>query len=291
MSDEPATYDPRVALQFFRSAGTLAEAPAGTLIFSDRPRRSGLLQRQSEAMYLLLKGEVELRARGRPIATAQPGEIFGELAAIAQAPRSAAAIAKTDCRLIALSERQFREALRRKPAFALMLMSLMIRRLRAMVASLEAAGELDADAAALEGAAFNPRHLAELARGLSDDPMVHFERRQTIVASGQAGLRMYVLMEGRALVKVGSRVVERLGPGGVFGEAALVDQSPRLASVVAETECSLLPITRKAFLGLVKMSPGFAEKMLGSLAERVRYTAARLYASGQVETPEEATAA
>jgi hypothetical protein len=47
--------------------------------------------------------------------------------------------------------------------------------------------------------------------------------------------------------------------------------------VVAETDCALLPITRNGFLGLVKMSPGFAESMLGSLAERVRFLTARMH--------------
>lgn len=283
MSADGAAYDPRVALQFFKSSGTPQNVPAGKVIFAEKDR-GGRLMHKPSTMYLLLTGEVQLLAGRRDISTVRAGEVFGELAPITQAPRSASAVAKTDCRLIALGARQFREALRRKPAFALMLMSLMIRRLRGTIAELEAAGEIDsADKAVQQGAAFDPRHLADLARGLSDDPPVYYERRRTIVESGQAATRMYVLTEGRAVVKIGSRVVERLGPGGVFGEAALVEQAPRLATVVAETECALLPITRKAFLALVKMSPGFAEKMLGSLAERVRYTSARAHATERKE--------
>ncbi len=86
---------------------------------------------------------------------------------------------------------------------------------------------------------------------------------------------MYVVTEGTVVVKIGEQVVERLGPGGVFGEAALVDQSTRLASAVAETDCALLPISRNAFLALVKMSPGFAESMLNSLARRLRFLTSR----------------
>ena len=71
-------------------------------------------------------------------------------------------------------------------------------------------------------------------------------------------------------------MVERLGPGGAFGEAALVDQSPRLASALAETDCELQPINRPAFLTLVKTSPQFALGMLSSLAERLRYLTERL---------------
>lgn len=274
MSD--STYDPRVALAFFKSSGKAERIPAGATIFAER-EKGGRLRLKASKVYLLLSGEVALLARGKQVGRVRAGEVFGELAAITDAPRSASAVAKTDCRLIALDARQFAAALRRKPAFALMLMSVMVKRLRDTLRQLEAEGELSADKAAKEGRAFDAKHLVQLAKGLSDDPPLYYDRNKVIVAAGQKGVRMYVLTEGRALVKIGERVVERLRPGGIFGEAALVDQSARLATVVAETDCAVLPITRAGFLGLVKMSPGFAESILGSLAERVRFLTARTH--------------
>jgi CRP-like cAMP-binding protein len=151
-----------------------------------------------------------------------------------------------------------------------MLMSMMIGRLRETVARLGAANAITEEAALEAASAFDVARLAELARGLSSDEPVHYDRRKPIVQEGQAGLRMYVVLEGNVTVSIGGKTVERLGPGGVFGELALVDQSPRLASVVAETDCSVLPINRNAFLALVKTSPEFAATLLGSLAERLR---------------------
>jgi CRP-like cAMP-binding protein len=110
--------------------------------------------------------------------------------------------------------------------------------------------------------------------------VVYYDRGKPIVLAGQSGVRMYVVTEGSVRVTINEQVVERLGPGGVFGEAALVDQSPRLATVVAERDCAVLPVTRNAFLALVKMSPGFAESMLGSLAGRLRYLTSRLNPTG-----------
>ena len=136
--------------------------------------------------------------------------------------------------------------------------------------------ELGETAMLKESSAFDPKHVPALVSGLSDEPVVYYDRNRTIVEAGQAGVRMYVVTEGRVLVKIGERVVERLGPGGVFGEAALVDKTPRLATAVAETDCALLPVTRNGFVGLVKMSPGFAEKILSSLAERLRFLTTRL---------------
>jgi CRP/FNR family cyclic AMP-dependent transcriptional regulator len=61
----------------------------------------------------------------------------------------------------------------------------------------------------------------------------------------------------------------------VFGEMALVDQSTRAATAVAETECKLLAINRNAFLQLVKTSPAFGAALLSGLAERAKEMAGR----------------
>ena len=59
---------------------------------------------------------------------------------------------------------------------------------------------------------------------------------------------MYVVLSGRVAISIKSKVVEWVGPGGVFGEMALVDQSPRAATATAETDCDLLSINRSDFL-------------------------------------------
>lgn len=186
-------------------------------------------------------------------------------------------MAKTACRVITLDDKQFHDGLRTKPEFALMLMSMMIGRLRETIARLAEQTTLRGDAAMKEAVVFDPKRLAELAEGLSSDEPVYFDRSKSIVQEGQMGLRMYVVIEGRVAVSIlGSGVIERLGPGGAFGELALVEHSPRLASVVADTDCQLLPINRTAFLMLVKTSPEFAASLLGPLAERLRLLTARL---------------
>jgi CRP/FNR family cyclic AMP-dependent transcriptional regulator len=271
---DQATYDPAVALEFFKSAGTPAVVGEGKTIFKERQRQIPFLRRNP--MYLLLRGEVGLLAGKRPIGRVRPGEIFGEMAVISRAPRSASAVANTPCRLIALDDRRFDVALRKKPTFALMLMSVLIHRLRDTIAQLQASGPSGDEALDL-AETFDADTLAKLASGLADDAPVYFRERSTIVAEGQKGTRMYAVLEGNVRVMLGGRIVERLGPGGVFGEAALLDaRAQRLANVVAETDCSLLPITREAFLGLVKVSPEFAQRMLASLAARLRYLTAKL---------------
>ena len=264
-------YKPAVALEFFKHGGKPERIPSGETIFAEG--KKGL--RFRDKMYLLISGEVELLIRKKPIATLRAGEIFGELAAIDGDPRTASAVAKTACKLIGLDEKQFYAALRKKPAFALMLMSVMISRLRETITRMLANGDMSEKEATKESVTFKPKLLAELVQGLADDPPVFFLQGKQIMQAGQTGLRMYAIVEGKVTVTIGGRVVERLGPGGVFGEAALVDQSTRLASAVAETDCSLLAISRQAFMALVKVSPEFADAMLGSLADRMRFLAGR----------------
>jgi len=64
-----------------------------------------------------------------------------------------------------------------------------------------------------------------LANGLGDSARVRYPGGKAILAQGQAGALMYVVLEGRVAISLHGEVVERAGPGGVFGEMALVDQS------------------------------------------------------------------
>ena len=268
-------YDPMVALEFFKAAGKPENVAQGKTLFAENQKANPyFLMRQK--MYLLLEGEVDLVARKKVIGTVAKGGIFGEMASITHAPRSAGAVAKSACRVIALDDQQFRSGLEKKPAFALMLMSIMIGRVRDTIAKLAERTQIGGAAILKASAAVDPKRLAELAEGLASDPPVHYDRGKTIVEEGQTGLRMYAVLEGVVTVSVGGSAVERLGPGGVFGELALVEQSPRLASVIAETDCELLPINRNAFLMMVKTNSDFAASLLGSIAERLRVLTARL---------------
>jgi CRP-like cAMP-binding protein len=62
----------------------------------------------------------------------------------------------------------------------------------------------------------------------------------------------------------------------VFGEMALIDQSPRAANAAAEADCALLAVNRTVFLSLVKSNPTFGISLLSAMAERLRNTASAL---------------
>jgi len=270
------SYDRKVALDFFSSAGQPTSIPKGEVIFAEHETARRLFTKKRAKIYLLLDGEVDLLHGQKPIGVVKMGEIFGELAAITDAPRSATAVAKTDCRVIALDDRELKSALEKHPGFALMMMSMMIGKMRDTIAQLNAADALTLGQNLEESASFDPERLQDLVRGLASDPPTFYPQGRPIMGEGSKAALMYVVVSGRVAISIGGKVVERLGPGGAFGEAALVDQSSRMASAVAETDCELQSITRPAFLQLVKSTPDFAFGLLASLAERLRFLTERL---------------
>ena len=269
---KPSIYDPAMAMEFFGSAGKPETIAQGTTIFTENEKGNRLLL-QRDRMYLLLDGEVSLVAKNKAIGRIGKGEIFGEMASISEMPRSATAVAKIPCRVIGLDDSQFQSALRKKPEFALMLMSVMIRRMRDAIGKHNPGGPASAGKTK-ESTLFDKSALAILSRALSQTT-VRYERNKVIVKEGQAGLMMYVVLEGRLAVSIHDKIVEKIGPGGVFGEMALVERTPRLATVISETDCGLLAFGRNTLLDLIKASPDFAVSLLGAVSDRARFIASR----------------
>ena len=267
----PPVYNAAMAMEFFKSAGKPEGIPAGTVIFAEG-EKGGLLRRPK--MYVLILGEVEMVAQNQVIGSVKAGETFGEMAVIAQAPRTATAKAKSDCTLISLDDRQFQAALQQKPEFALMLMSIMNNRLRSTISRLRASGSLHAGEAK-DTPVFDKKLLAGLVNLMGPNGPVRYDKGRMIMQEGTAGALMYVVLEGRVAISIKAGLVARAGAGGVFGEMALVDQSMRAATATAESDCSLLAINRATFLQLVKTSPAFGAALLAGLAERAKDMAVR----------------
>jgi CRP-like cAMP-binding protein len=267
----PPVYNAATAMEFFKSAGKPESFSAGTVIFAE-DEKGGLFK--SAKMYVLIVGEIEMIAQNQVIGSVKAGETFGEMAVIAQAARTATAKAKTQCTVIGLDEKQYQLALQQKPEFALMLMSIMNHRLRSTISRLRASGSLHAGTAK-ENPIFDKKMLAGLVNLMKGQDPAEYPAGKMIMQEGTGGAFMYVVLEGRIAITIKGGRVGLAGPGGVFGEMALVDQSTRAATAVAETDCKLLAINRGAFLQLVKTSPAFGASLLAGLAERAKDMAGR----------------
>ena len=271
---EPSNlYKPKVALAFFKSTGQVEKLAAGKPIFVEDETRMGAFSEGSR-MYFLAAGQVELSARKKVIGSVAKGEIFGEMAPLARIPRTATAVAKTDCTVISLNERQFQSAISKFPEFALMLMAIIIGRLRETIHKVS--DKLTDGENWNKAAVFERKLLAELEHEFQDRPPALHHLNKVIVKEGDRGIFMYVVHSGLVAVSIGDKVIEKIGPGGVFGEIALVDQSVRAATATAEADCMLLSINRNDFMQLVKSKPAFALSLLKALSERLRFMTSRL---------------
>lgn len=259
-----ALYNPQVALQFFKGGGKLEELPGGKCFFNEGEKSGGLFSK-GDRMYLLLDGEVGLMAKGQFVGLVRAGDIFGEMALLAKAPRTASAMAKINCKALSLGPKDFNAALARTPEFALMMMAVMVQRLRQNIARKGGVtlptGEVERDAV------FSKKDLEELA--LEINPILA-PAGKVIMNAGETGIFMYILQQGRVSIVMNDKVIEHVPAGGVFGEMAMVDNSSRSASAVAETECTLLMIKRDDFINLVKAKPEFGASILRTIAERIR---------------------
>ena len=81
--------------------------------------------------FVIQSGKVDIQLGNRLLGTLGDHDIFGEMALIDPAPRSATAVAKTDVKLVPVGEKQFLFLVGRTPHFALNVMRTLARRLRA----------------------------------------------------------------------------------------------------------------------------------------------------------------
>jgi CRP-like cAMP-binding protein len=265
-------YNAAVARKLFELGGTAVTLAAGETFFieNDKVVKSGLFGKATpNRMFFLSSGEVTLTAGGRTLATLRSGEIFGEMAVISSAARTATATAASDCAGYALDAAQFQSAIQRLPEFALMLMSMMFERQRLLAARLaqQAAPTLQAGR---EAAVFDAAMLAQLEARLEPNAVLRFAPRRLIMREGEAGAYMYVLLAGCVSISIRGKAMERLRAGSAFGEMALVDPSPRTASAEAVEDCTVLAINRAALLSLVRAQPAFAIALLKAVADRLR---------------------
>ena len=92
----------------------------------------------------------------------------------------------------------------------------------------------------------------------------------TVFAEGDAGDEMYGIISGSVELRNAHGVVAELGADDVFGEMALVDSSPRMATAVATANTELAVIDRRRFLFLVTETPTFALQVMSAMADRLR---------------------
>ncbi|MGL5020293.1 MAG: cyclic nucleotide-binding domain-containing protein [Luteolibacter sp.] len=94
---------------------------------------------------------------------------------------------------------------------------------------------------------------------------------EVLFSEGDQGDCMFVLLEGSVEITVGGRAVEQSERGAVLGEMALIDRSPRVATVTATTPSRLAKVDERRFNFIVQQNPFFARHLMKILVDRLRH--------------------
>ncbi|OFW63980.1 MAG: hypothetical protein A2135_00345 [Actinobacteria bacterium RBG_16_67_15] len=120
----------------------------------------------------------------------------------------------------------------------------------------------------------------DLARVAAATPRLELAAGRRLFAEGDPGEHAYVIVEGEVEILKKSADREVLlavrGPGDVIGEAALLEDAPRSATVAARSDAVLLEIPRTIFEEVLESSTAAARAMFAALLARSRETEARL---------------
>lgn len=98
----------------------------------------------------------------------------------------------------------------------------------------------------------------------------HVDEGELIFSEDEYGDVMYVVQSGNVDVLMSGNLIEVVGEGSIIGEMGLISNQPRCATVIAHTDCTLVPIDAKRFEFLVQQTPYFALQVMQIMADRLR---------------------
>ncbi|MEO5375775.1 MAG: cyclic nucleotide-binding domain-containing protein [Alphaproteobacteria bacterium] len=108
-----------------------------------------------------------------------------------------------------------------------------------------------------------------------------FYAGQTVFKMGEMGDRAYLVQEG--LIEIvrpnpngpGEKVLGTIGPGGIFGEMALIDAQPRMASARAQEQTTVIIIGQQQFTDKLGKADPFIRALLNIFVRNIREMAKR----------------
>ena len=113
----------------------------------------------------------------------------------------------------------------------------------------------------------------------------HYKAKATVMKQGEAGDRLYLILEGSVSVMVEDEsepdhmlVVSYLNPGDFVGEMGLFENeiTPRSAMVVAKTPCEVAEISYEKFHQISAQYPEVLYAIARQLGKRLRQTTRKL---------------
>jgi putative peptide zinc metalloprotease protein len=204
-----------------------------------------------DRFYVVERGNISIWQTGTDgaqqlIGRKGPGQFFGEIALVANVPRTATARAETPAVLLTLKQRDFDRLARQYVSLANNIDSDI--RYNWLLRGMPVFDELEAHELELLVAILEPRK---------------FRAGEIIFQEGEPGDQFYIIETGSVAItrQTDGKTLElaRRGPGEYFGEVALLNDRPRTATVTALEDTSLLGLERQYFLNLMSNFAQFGQ--------------------------------
>lgn len=110
----------------------------------------------------------------------------------------------------------------------------------------------------------------ELSLLASNATPLHLPAGKVLAREGDVGREFFIITAGKAEATRNGALVATLTAGSFFGEMALLESAPRVATVTALEPLDVLVLAVQAFNGVVSTMPSVDRKMLTVLATRIR---------------------
>jgi CRP/FNR family cyclic AMP-dependent transcriptional regulator len=111
------------------------------------------------------------------------------------------------------------------------------------------------------------RHLREISKHADQSSA---KTGNILAEQGKIGWEFIFIVEGKARVEKNGKVIRQLSGGDFLGEISLIDGEPRTATVIAETDMTLLVVQKTSFDHLLDKVPGLQKKILIALCSYIR---------------------
>jgi len=93
---------------------------------------------------------------------------------------------------------------------------------------------------------------------------------RTLITQGTAADSFYLLLTGKATVRVDGRDRPALQPGSFFGEISMLDRGPATATVVTSGPSKLMVMSHAQFRDAIKANDQLLSQVMAEMAERLR---------------------
>jgi len=217
-----------------------------------------------DSFFILAEGTVEVTRKVGPktinLARLRPGAVFGEMALISRAPRTATVTASDDCELLEL-KRALVEAEAQKLASVTQALK-------------EFTHERFLQNLTATSPVFRPfpRGMrTEIIRKFRDFPV---DPGDELIAEGEEGQGLFLVLKGNVEVSKkgpdGKVVLATLKEGDIFGEISLIQETPTTATCTAITRGELLFLPKKDFASTVARHPELRAELSKITSERLQ---------------------